>query len=793
MWRRALGKEPTLTTYLLALLLLAVATGGLGLWLGRLSVSDSLPPLPPEVQQQLDSAGMLETESDEPAWINPAAPPMMFYASPRNPEEWKIFEAQVEIAGRHQLHLYMFPANLTWQEPWDASRVLEKIGQVVAQDPHARVVLELRLDPPERWLDRNATAVLEDPATSQRWVSPTSPEWQRYAAQESKYIAEAVGKSEYADRVAGYALAGLEEQAWKYTGGYDRSPSCEAAFREWLVTRYGSETATAQAWKRDALPAPLVPEYPNVASLAKTFLYPPADAPLHDFQQFYSEMMANTLAHFATTLREAVGDKTWILTRYGYGLEEASNASGHHALERLLTSEFDGFISPVSYANRGIGGTGGVMGPVDSAKLHGKLWFHLDDTRTGVARDPISGAITRLEGLRADDVYNVQARNFGFAASRGHGLIWSDPHAEGWLHDEEQWAYFEKLQQAYCEVNPEYRLTPEASPEDEGTPDAASFDKPGVVVVLDENSRAFQRSAGQLNTSLLRGGRDAAAQSGVPVRYVLFSDFIEGRGPEAPVYFFLDAFSLSVEYLERMHQRFAAERSAVIWQYAPGYIRDMAAVGRISELTGIKVKMFDGESLGGSRMLLQGRWVRENETYGLREKMAPLFYIDDEDADTIGAYEATEKSSLAIKTLSAGWTSVFLADPGMTPAMLREILRILEQPSLFLPTTGRYIDTAYFGNGIITIHGRQVGERTLDLGGYFKVTDLLDPTIGWPETDGFVLALNAGETRILKLEPIPSLIVPEEDIDDGATDSAAPEEADTAPEEADTAPEDGES
>jgi len=766
MWRRALGSEPTLTTYLLVLLLVAVVMGGLGLVLGQLSVSDRMPPLPPEVQAQLDASGILEEQDDAEPWVNPAAPPLLFYAAPRNAEEWNIFYAQVEIAARHQLHLFMFPVQLLWQEPWDATRIVQQIETVLKHDPNARVILELQLDPPDRWLDRNPAAVLEDPSGTRRWASPASPEWQRYAAQESRHIAEALAESPYADRIAGYVFAGLEELAWKFTNGFDRSAGNEAGFRQWLATRYGSEQAASDAWRRDELPVPLIPEFPNPASLSKAFLYPPADAPLLDYQRYYAEQMAQMLAHFASTLREATGDGVWLLTRYGYGLEDTANASGHQALQLLMNSEFDGFISPVSYANRGIGGTGGAMGPVDSAALHGKMWFHLDDTRTGVARDPISGAITRLEGLRADDVYNVQARNFGFAASRGHGLIWADPHAEGWLHDEDQWAFLEHLQAAYCVVNPQYRLTPEA-PAEEAPADAdaapATPEKPGLVVILDENSRAHQRAAGGLNTALLRGGRDAAAQAGVPVRYVLYEDFIEERAPEAPVYYFLDSFSVPAEHVKRMHERFAAERAAVIWQYAPGYIQDLASVNRISELTGITTRMFENESPGGSRMLLQGRWSRENETYGLREPISPLFYIEDNDADTIGAYEATEKSSLAIKTLAAGWTSVYLADPGMTPQLLREILRILEQPCLFLPTSARYIDTSYFGNGTVTIHSRQVGERTLDLGGYFQVSDLLDPSIGWPETDGFVLGLNAGETRILKLVPIPSLLLPEEE------------------------------
>jgi hypothetical protein len=172
----------------------------------------------------------------------------------------------------------------------------------------------------------------------------------------------------------------------------------------------------------------------------------------------------------------------------------------------------------------------------------------------------------------------------------------------------------------------------------------------------------------------------------------------------------------------------------------------------VSTTARITVEPFEKPERAGSRMAIDGRWIRQNETFGYRGVLAPLFYINDNDADVIALFEGSNKPSAAFKTLPEGWTSVLVTEAGMAPQLLREILHILEQHTYFQTTNGRYVDTTYFGEGLMAIHARQVGERAVDLGDYFNVTDLLDPTLGWPERDSFLIQLNHGETRLMKLE-----------------------------------------
>jgi hypothetical protein len=835
MFKRLFIEPAGPTTYLLTLLMLVLLAIGAGLWVGVQSVGGGKPAQPRDLGGAPRDGAAKGKQEEVP--LNPSAPPLLLMASPKTPEDWNVFLGEVELAAGQGLHRYVVPMRLGWKEPWSAAPLLEQLNEIIKRDPQAMLLLDVDLNPTEEWLSGRPEASVTMPNQTARFASPCSLAWHTHAVQESLYLMEALRDSPLGRHVEGYILSAMLEGSWRFEAGYDTSLASEAAFEKWLVTRHGSPENIAKAWKLDAVPRPLTPPYPNTADSQSVFFKLPEELRYVDYLRFVSESVGDTLARMAAEMREQLGDEVLLLARYGYGLESEHNDSGHFALGNLLNSELDGFITPVSYASRGSGGTGGPMAPIHSGVLRGKVWYLLDDTRTGVSRDPLTGAITRIEGLRAEDVYTVQDRNFGMAVTQGIGLIWADPHAQGWLHDKQQWEKFRKLAGIYCDTWPEFSMTleeaqesaseekkeekkeeekeekketPAAAPVEAllpaaaGGPDkkkasapvkkaapnkeeAAETDTPqeseetleampeGEVpllplpelplippdpnrltlqVIVDEESRFYQRYDTPLNNALLLEGRDAALMSGVPCQFVLLEDVLEERTPEASVYLFLNTFRLSIQERERLQQRFAAEQAAVIWVYAPGYFRDEPRTDHITSTARITVEPFSKPERAGSRMAINGRWIRQNETFGFRGVISPLFYINDNNADVIAVFEGSNKPSVAFKTLKEGWTSVLITDAGLTPQLLREILHILEQHLYFQTTNGRYVDTTYFGAGLLSIHARQVGERAVDLGDYYNVTDLLDANLGWPERDSFLIQLDHGETRLMKLDPL---------------------------------------
>jgi len=423
-------------------------------------------------------------------------------------------------------------------------------------------------------------------------------------------------------------------------------------------------------------------------------------------------------------------------------LELGSNAAGHFALTSLLQSDLDGFVSPVSSVDRGLGGVGGFMGPVHSLTSRGKTWVVMDDTRTGMQRDETTGQFARLRGVRAEDIFDVQRRNFSAAVVNGLGVAWSDPAGEGWLHDREQFAELGRMREIYA-------AHPAPFP---GEP--ASSASVGVNVVVDEDSRFYQQCDAKVNAILLNGGRDAVLRAGVPARFVLLRDVIEGLAPPAPVYCFLNAFHLSPADRNTLQERLGQESACAIWLYAPGYMDAAGSAENISATTGMTVKAFDKPAESSSVFRIPGQFLAENAVVGQPETWNPLFYVDDSGADVLAQYKASSKASIAVKSQPAGWTSVYVAEPGITPGLICELLRILEQPLFVQPGDVNYYDAVYAGGHLLAIHASQEGKRNVALGAFFDIVDLFDSSVGWVQKDGFLLPLHAGETRLFSLKPI---------------------------------------
>ena len=157
---------------------------------------------------------------------------------------------------------------------------------------------------------------------------------------------------------------------------------------------------------------------------------------------------------------------------------------------------------------------------------------------------------------------------------------------------------------------------------------------------------------------------------------------------------------------------------------------------------------------GSKYALGGGHWIDAQQPIGEARLMKPLFYIDDPEADVLANFQKDDKPSVAVRTMEAGWTSVFIAEPVVSPGLLRELLRILEQPLFFRPGKQRFFDTAVINDGLIAIHAEQSGERIVNLGRFYDIQDLFNAEIGWPQRESFVLEMSKGETRLLQLSPL---------------------------------------
>ncbi|MBX3178202.1 MAG: hypothetical protein KF886_12630 [Candidatus Hydrogenedentes bacterium] len=745
-----MSRETNLSQYAVALRVLGavaiiVLAGVAGMFFGRVTAPNLLPsgtgspvsggagPADPAIPTPVQTA---EAQPELP----PDPPPILLHLGIGADSPWSVIEAEAAYAAGIGLHRYMVPARLAWDENVGQTGVNDMIERIVGVDPAASFVLQLDLNPPSAWFESHPEARMGGVLGDAPYPSPASPAWLDGARTAIDRLRAELETGGEAARVSGFALYGLLSGAWQRGPEPDASEVNAEAFRAWLARAYADDAALAKAWGVDGATraeAP-IPENP-VAAPPAVFYALGANRPVMDYRRFAAESVADAIGAIAGHIRESAGNAVSIWANYGHTFERGGPADGHLALTALLDSDVDGFISPVSLVNRGIGGTGGFLGAADSARAHGKSWILVDDTRTGVAWNPETGQVEQMRGLRAEDVHQVQRRNFSLAALRGMTLVWSDPEGEGFLHDDRQWEVFGRLYEIYRDIG----STP-------GEPPAA-LPSPTVQVVVDERSQFLLRPEAGVEAHL-HANRDALLQSGASVAFNLLDDVLDGRTMPAPVYVFLNAYQLAAADVKRLHARFAEEKATAIWVYAPGYLDVTMNRNNVRDTVGMEIKEFDGPAPGGSVYALSGgQWIGAGQAFGDPRLLQPLFYIDDPEADVLANYQTGEKPSVAIRTMEEGWTSVYVAEPRLSAPLVREILRILEQPLYFRPGRERFFDTTIVAPGLLAVHAAESGERIVNAGGIYDIVDLFDSSIGWPQKESFVHSFKKGETRLFEL------------------------------------------
>lgn len=659
-----------------------------------------------------------------------AGPTPWIALDPGTSSDWEAVAGEVALAAEAGFHCYAIPVSLPWGEaapsrPWE--RVLEV-------DPAARFVLRLSLMPPASWLGAHPEAAAQLDEASRAWPSLASGLWRESAADAvGRLLAEAP-----VERLDGIVLEAFEDGRW-FLASRDRGGVAVDDFRAWLAERYSDEERLRTAWGDAAVTFAGADIPPAPAPRDGAVFLDEADRPAQtDYRHYEAERTAGALASFAQACRSMLPDDVGVHAAYGETFERLANEGGHLGLGAVLDSALDGFVTPVSYHDRGLGGVGGFMGPVDSATSAGKTWYVLDDTRTGISRNPATGDIDLLAGLRLEDVRAVHTRNFGAAMAHGAGVAWADPGGAGRLLDASLWRNFALMRDS------QDRFLADRSP---------GRGPVTLSVVVDEPSR-FVLASEDINESLLLGARDAAFCAGVPAQCVLLEDVLAGRASATPVYLFLNAFRLTAGQRERLHERLAREHAAAIWLYAPGYYAPDPDPAHVAATTRFDIAELDAGVRGGSRYALDSRLLEPGGAFGRVEPLRPAFEIrgtDTEEVTVLARYAESDAVSAAMRFTEDDWASVYVAEPAITPALLRQILLILTHHVYLDEPRGVRPDAAWFREDLLVVHGRGLNSRDsrLLMPAPVDLRSLLDERLGWFETDAVDLGLRLGETRVL--------------------------------------------
>jgi hypothetical protein len=537
-----------------------------------------------------------------------------------------------------------------------------------------------------------------------------SERWRRDSGDHLRRYIEHVRSSPFADRVLGFHICtgGTGEwQAWGLWDGErgDYSEPMQQAFRRWARTRYATERDLRDAWGDNNMTfdSVVIPTPEQRASADVGLFRDPARSRYaSDFYEFYADVAADAILHFARVAREASHGESLVGFFYGYLTQHGplEQDSHHLGLARVLASPAVDFLcSPAMYTGRGPGGTSTFMSAIASVKLHGKLWFDEADLRTYLA--PKDDPFGRADTL--DDSLATLTREFGHVLSESTAMWWFDM-TGGWFSEPHILAALKRMREIA-----DRSLTMDRSSAAE------------IAVFVDDKSFFYCRPRGVLESPLIVEQVAALPRIGAPYDTYLLSDLARPDFPGYKLYVFLNAFAPSAAERRAINETVKRGGKVALWVYAPGFVGDDGLSLRgIQELTGIQAAMDNEEREQVISLDALAPLVAElgNATSGTTHELAPRFFADDPDAAVAGRY-ADGKPALVIKPMGA-WTSIYHAAPYVNPAVIRGAARL----------AGAHIysdsgDALYANHQFVCLHANEGGRKTIRLPRPAQVVDCM--------------------------------------------------------------------
>jgi len=227
-----------------------------------------------------------------------------------------------------------------------------------------------------------------------------------------------------------------------------------------------------------------------------------------DQRRFYSDMMARRILEFSAFAKEKTERRLVIGCFYGYTMECPAPEHCHHALGTILASDDVDFLcSPISYANlRPAGMDHANMLPIDSVKLHGKLYFAENDTRTHLSRAPneLPAYNTPIWFGPAPELTCENIRmHFSRALTHGHAMWWFDMWG-GWYDDERYLTLLRRCREIVGEAMEEDRTS-----------------RAEIAVFIDERAYSREGAIGHLSYAI----RKTLGMIGAPYDIYLIDDY----------------------------------------------------------------------------------------------------------------------------------------------------------------------------------------------------------------------------------------------------------------------------
>ncbi len=668
----------------------------------------------------------------------------------------------VSLGAERGLHISEVPIRLSgtpyWKSmPWgenpDYAALDAQIEHIVAIDPEALIIPRITLNGGFIASHPDQVQVYNEEGPELRHLaSPASKPWRQEASATLRRVVQHLEK-EHGDHILGYHVGcqcawteWFYDWAWKYMPCFEEP--FRQAFAEWAKAKYQTVEALRQAWQQpevtfDTIRVPSMQE--RLTGKLGAFRDPRLQRFEIDFAEYMQVCQAEYLEEIARVIKEETNGQKLTVFFYGYlydvaGFGYGGAVSGHLRLGQVLNSPYvDVLCAPASYFDRGSGGVGPFMAPVDSVQLHSKLWLNEEDIRTHLV--PRDEGCSRTENMA--ETLGVYRRGFAhqFERRSANWWWWCQYAYNAWMTRSDD------LSRIFDDFGRMYNIWREA-------PQPQQF-QPQVAIITDEDSFFYLRNSSEITGPSVALMRRMFNTMGCPVGLYLMDDLCEGNVPDSVrFYVFLNAYRVTSRQRQQLRAQVARDNKTALWLYAPGFIEQDASADNISDLIGFevtqlpdqissRVKLFDAPPAPLNR--LPG-----DHNFGVEDfEPIPLFAVKPDQAGLtpLGTYEGTAEIALAMRRFP-DWTSVFCGGLQVSTDVLREFARYAGA-HIYCETN----DVISASPGFISIHATTTGSKTLIFPEPVRLRDLISGEIVGPRNSKHTFSLQKGETRLFAWSP----------------------------------------
>ena len=454
---------------------------------------------------------------------------------------------------------------------YDFDEVAQDLARIAPTGKEAYILPRIYLDCPKWWEAEHPEELCRDYRGNALRESFASEKWREDMGGALEALIDFIEASPWKNAVIGYQVAAGGTEEWVYhrrffTQYADYSAVNHRRYSRWLRDSYETVEALNRSWGTDyedfdriPLPTPLE----RVCCRGGVLRDFRTERPVMDYYVYHSELIADAILYFCRRVKAYTHGDRLTGAFYGYVGEIMNVDYGHHALGKVLQSpDIDFLASPNSYFGcRAKGEDWPYMAPVDSARLHGKLWFVESDTRTHLTR-PMKETLPQCapdNTLYENGVWaGPETKELSLALLKKGiarvltgrtGTWWFDMWG-GWFDAPE---YRELLQKAEGWIG------------DQST----GLMRAETAVLVDDRAFASFGVDDPVLYDLIYKQRSPLGKMGAPYDFYLLSDLADGRFP-AEAYkavIFLNAVNLEEPVKQAIREKLQKDDRLLLWIY----------------------------------------------------------------------------------------------------------------------------------------------------------------------------------------------------------------------------------